>query len=79
MAQWIRIRLPVQGMWVPPLIREDPTHFGAIKPTHHNCRGHRSRPLKPVRPAPVLHKKPPEKLEEPQPEKAHARNRDLDK
>ena len=35
-AQWLRIRLLVQGMQVQALVREDPTCRGAIKPVHHN-------------------------------------------
>ena len=32
-AQWLRIRLPVQGTWVQFLVREDPTCRRATKPT----------------------------------------------
>ena len=35
-AQWLRIRLPVQGTRVQALVREDPTCRGATKPVHHN-------------------------------------------
>ena len=35
-AQWLRIRLPMQGTWVRALIWEDPTCRGATKPVHHN-------------------------------------------
>ena len=35
-AQWLRIRLPMQGTWVRALVREDPTCCGATKPVHHN-------------------------------------------
>ena len=35
-AQWLRIRLPVQGTWVRSLAREDPTCRGAAKPVSHN-------------------------------------------
>ena len=35
-AQWIRIRLPIQGTRVRALVREDPTCHGATKPVHHN-------------------------------------------
>ena len=31
MVQWIRIRLPMQGIWVHSLIQEDPTCHGATK------------------------------------------------
>ena len=35
-AQWLRIRLPMQGIRVRALVREDPTCHGATKPVHHN-------------------------------------------
>ena len=35
-AQWLRIRLPVQGMRVQALVQEDPTCRRATKPVHHN-------------------------------------------
>ena len=35
-AQWLRIRLPVQGTWVRALVQEDPTCCGATKPVRHN-------------------------------------------
>ena len=35
-AQWLRIRLPMQGTRVQPLVREDPTCRGATKPMGHN-------------------------------------------
>ena len=35
-AQWLRIRLPMQGIWVRSLVREDPTWLGATKPVCHN-------------------------------------------
>ena len=37
-AQWLRIRLPMQGTRVRALIREDPTCRGATKPMRHNYR-----------------------------------------
>ena len=37
MAQWLRIRLPMQGTQVQSLVWEDPTCCGATKPSHHNC------------------------------------------
>ena len=37
-AQWLKICLPMQGTWVPALVREDPTCRGASKPVHHNYR-----------------------------------------
>ena len=36
-AQWLRIRLPMQGTRVRALVREDSTCHGATKPVHHNC------------------------------------------
>ena len=35
-AQWLRIRLPMQGTRVRALVWEDPTCRGATKPVHHN-------------------------------------------
>ena len=35
-AQWIRIRLPMQGTRVRALMQEGPTCRGATKPVHHN-------------------------------------------
>ena len=35
-AQWLRIRLPMQETQVRALAREDPTCRGAIKPMCHN-------------------------------------------
>ena len=35
-AQWLRIRLPMQGTRVWALVREDPTCRGATKPVCHN-------------------------------------------
>ena len=35
-AQWLRIRLPMQGTRVQALVWEDPTCRGATKPVHHN-------------------------------------------
>ena len=35
-AQWLRIRLPMQGTPVRALVREDPTCRGAPKPVRHN-------------------------------------------
>ena len=35
-AQWLRIRLPMQGTRVRALVREDPTCCGATKPVHRN-------------------------------------------
>ena len=69
MAQWLRIRLPVQGTRVRALVREDPTCRGATKlvrhyywawalePTSHNYWAHVPQLLKLVRLEPVLHNK----------------------
>ena len=35
-AQWLRIRLPMQGTWVRALVRDDPICRGATKPVCHN-------------------------------------------
>ena len=35
-AQWLRIYLPMQGIRVPALAREDPTCRGATKPMRRN-------------------------------------------
>ena len=35
-AQWLRIRLPMQGTRVRALVREDPTCRRVTKPMHHN-------------------------------------------
>ena len=35
-AQWLRIRLPMQGTRVRALVREDPTCRGATEPVRHN-------------------------------------------
>ena len=35
-AQWLRIRLPMQGTLVRALVRDDPTCHGATKPVRHN-------------------------------------------
>ena len=35
-AQWLRIRLPMQGTQVRALVWEDPTCRGATQSVHHN-------------------------------------------
>ena len=35
-AQWLRIRMPMQRTWGRALVREDPTCRGATKPVRHN-------------------------------------------
>ena len=68
-AQWLRIRLPMQGTRVRALIRKDPTCCGATKPVRHNywacalepashnCWAHVPQLLKPACLEPVLHKR----------------------
>ena len=68
-AQWLRIRLPVQGTRVRALVQQDPTCRRATKPVHHNywaCAlepashnywAHVPQLLKPVRLEPMLHNK----------------------
>ena len=48
--QWLRIRLPAQGMKVQSLVGEDPTRHGATKPVSHQL-------LSSSAPEPVLHNK----------------------
>ena len=36
-AQWLRVRLPMQGTWVQALVQEDPTCRGATGPVCHSC------------------------------------------
>ena len=47
-AQWLRIRLPMQGTRVQALVREDPTCRGATKPVRHNYWAHAPQLLKPT-------------------------------
>ena len=35
-ANWLRIRLPMQGTWVWSLVQEDPTCLKATQPLSHN-------------------------------------------
>ena len=35
-AQWLRVRLPMQGTRVRALVREDPTCRGATRPVSHD-------------------------------------------
>ena len=53
-AQWLRIRLPVQGTWFRALVREDPTCRRAAKPMCHNYWAHVLQLLKPACLEPVL-------------------------
>ena len=48
-AQWLRIRLPMQGTQVRALVQEDPTCRGATKPVRHNYWARKPRLLKPLR------------------------------
>ena len=76
-AQWLRVRLPMQGTWVWALVREDPTGRGANKPVCHNywacalepaCHNywaHVLQLLKPARLEPVLHNKRSDRNEKP--------------
>ena len=55
MAQWLRIRLPLQGTWVRALVREDPTCCGATKPVCHNYWACVPQLLKLTHLEPMLH------------------------
>ena len=56
-AQWLRIRLPMQGTRVQSLVREDPTCWGATKPVRHNYWACVLQPLKSAHLEPVLRNK----------------------
>ena len=43
-AQWLGIRLPMQGTWVQALVREDPACRGEIKPVLHNYWAYALKP-----------------------------------
>ena len=47
-AQWLRIRLPMQGTRVWALVQEDLTCRGATKPVRHNYWAHTPQVLKPM-------------------------------
>ena len=47
LAQWIRIRLPIQGTLVRSLVQEDPTYLEATKPMCHNSRAWKLQLLNP--------------------------------
>ena len=76
-AQWLRIRLPMQGTRVRALVREDPTCRGTTKPMRHNywaCAlepvSHNYwagvlQPLKPAHLEPVLRNKRSHRNEKP--------------
>ena len=36
-AQWLRVRLPMQGTQVRAAVRENPTCHGAAGPVNHSC------------------------------------------
>ena len=40
---WLRICLPMQGMWIQPLVWEDSTCCGAARPLLHNSSAHMPR------------------------------------
>ena len=56
-AQWLRIRLPMQGTQVRALVQEDPTCRIATKPVRHNYWACVPQLLKPTHLEPVLHNK----------------------
>ena len=64
-AQWLRIRLPMQGTWVQALGWEDPTCRGAAKPVRHNYWARVLQLLKPVHLEPVLRNKRSHRNEKP--------------
>ena len=49
-AQWVRIHLPMQGIWVQSLVQEDPTCLKATKPVLRNYWAHPPQLLKLVHP-----------------------------
>ena len=53
-VQWLRIHLPMQGIWVRSLAQEDPTCRGATKPVSHNYWACAPQLLKPTCLEPVL-------------------------
>ena len=56
-AQWLRIRLPMQGTQVQALVWEDPTCRRATKTVHHNYWARVLQQLKPMCLEPVLRNK----------------------
>ena len=56
-AQWLRIRLPMQGTQVRALVREDPTCRGVTKPVSHNYWARVLQLLKPAHLDPLLRNK----------------------
>ena len=53
-AQWLRIRLPMQGTRIQAPVREDPTCCRATEPVRHNYWAHVPQLPKPVNLEPVL-------------------------
>ena len=53
-VQWLRIHLPMQGIWVRSLVQEDSICWGATKPTDHNCWAQKLQLLKPMHREPAL-------------------------
>ena len=76
-AQWLRIRLPMQGTRVRSLVREDPMCCGATKPVRqsywacalepvsHNYWARTPQLLKPTHLEPVLHNEKPPAMRSP--------------
>ena len=72
-AQWLRIRLPMQGTRVRALVKEDPTCHGATEPASHNylsprattTEAHVPQLLKPTHLKPMLHNKRSHRNEKP--------------
>ena len=53
-AQWLRVRLPMQGTWIWVLVPEDPTCRGATEPVRHDCWAYAPQLLRPVWLEPML-------------------------
>ena len=53
-AQWLRIRPPMQGTRVGALVREDPTYRGTTKPLRHSYWAHAPQLLRSACLGPVL-------------------------
>ena len=65
MAQRMGIHLPKQGIWVRPLVWEDPKSHGAAKPVHHRHWVRVPQLLKPASLEPALHSKKSQGSEKP--------------
>ena len=57
LVQWLSIHLPMQGTEVCSLVWEDPTCWGATRPSSHNNWAHGLQLLKPAHLQPMLHKR----------------------